>query len=134
MVSKIAFILICLTFLSILSGCKTVEEYYIEDGYRELKGEELRQKVTDTIVSTTSSGWIDSYSSDGKMSGTSSRGLGYAGTWEINKNGKLCISSSNNYINGCASVFLRENDGSIEWLEPDGRSYSVTIKPIQRGR
>jgi hypothetical protein len=114
-----------------LYGCKTMEQMYVEDGYRELKGEELKAKVSGSTVNA--GRWQDTYAADGKMSGTSFGGSGdYSGTWQIDSTGKLCIECANQYVNGCAKVFIKDSSGSIEWIEADGKAYSVKIAPAKK--
>lgn len=119
---KILLVLLC--FSLVLSGCKTLEQNLAEQGYRELRGDELSSQVSGSTVYADR--WQDAYSADGKMSGSASSGS-YTGTWKINKDGKLCISSMNQYIDGCARVFVHKDSGQVKWYEADGRAYPVTI-------
>lgn len=116
-------------FILSLAGCKTMEQMYVEDGYRELRGEELKAKVAGNTVDA--GRWKDTYTADGKMTGSGPSGS-YSGTWQIEATGKLCIKSSNQYINGCTSVFFKDSSGSIEWIEADGKAYSVKIAPVTK--
>ena len=113
----------------LLTGCKTVQEYMIADGYRELRGDELKQLVIGNSVKS-STGWKDTFKADGIFSGNSPRSGSYKGSWSFSKDGQLCIIKNHPYVpNGCTLVFKNDKTGEIKWYEADNNSYSVEIIP-----
>jgi hypothetical protein len=120
------FMLLLLATTVLFGGCVSRVDSLTSQGYRELAGEELRTLVSGKQVDA--GRWKDVYTADGRMSGISPGGS-YTGTWQIRPDGRLCIDSANQYINGCTRVFLQETSGSIVWIEADYSDYSVTITP-----
>ncbi len=124
---KKCFVAVLLLLLAI-SGCKSVTQNLTENGYRELSGGELRSMVSDVVVDSGS--WKDTFRSDGKMAGKNSRGKSYSGKWQINPDGKLCIESANQYINGCTKIFIHDKSDKVVWIEADGTKYNVTLSKV----
>lgn len=115
----------------LLTGCKTIQESMIADGYRELKGDELKKLVIGNSVKS-STGWKDTFKTDGVFSGNSPRSGSYQGSWSFSNDGQLCIIKNHPTVpNGCTMVFINDKTGKIEWFEADSRSYSVEIMPYK---
>lgn len=111
-----------------LFGCKTMEQMYVEDGYRELKGEELKQMlVGNTEVSNGISYYF--HDQDGTFYGTSSRGNRRSGAWNFEKDGRLYRKWNDSLPpgSGISKIFIHDKNNRIEWIDPDGQSYSTTF-------
>jgi len=118
-------LVVLMLVLLALSGCKSVTQNLSDNGYRELRGGELQSMVSDVVVDSGS--WKDTFHADGSMAGTNSHGNSYSGKWRINPDGKLCIKSANQYINGCTKVFIHDKSNKVAWMEADGTKYNVTL-------
>ncbi|MDD2366106.1 MAG: hypothetical protein PHN84_08080 [Desulfuromonadaceae bacterium] len=122
----IAAIIFSLLSGTLLTGCKTVQEYMIADGYRELRGDELKKLVIGNSVES-STGWKDNFKADGIFTGNSPR-YSYKGSWSFSEDGQLCIIKNHPYVpNGCTMVFKNDKTGDIVWYEADNNSYNVKI-------
>ncbi len=118
-------LIILFLLLLALNGCTSVTQNLTEKGYRELRGGELQSMVSDVVVDSGS--WKDTFHADGSMAGTNSHGNSYSGKWQINPDGKLCIKSANQYINGCTKIFIHDKSNKVAWIEADGTKYNVTL-------
>ncbi|MEI6223034.1 MAG: DUF995 domain-containing protein [bacterium] len=113
-----------------LAGCKTFEQTLMEKGYRELKGEELKNMISgNTEESSTGSFYF--HSADGKFSGVSgSNGRQNSGTWKINENGRICRNWNNPYVpSGCSTIYYDDKTKDIQWYDTDGLWYGTKFHP-----
>lgn len=110
-------------------GCKTIEQNLVEQGFRELKADEIRTRYIGNTDST-SAGEFWYYSSDGRVTGRSKSGRSVTGTWRFNEEGKLCISWNDIYLpSGCSKFLLNDKTAEIIWLEPDGQTATSKLLP-----
>lgn len=102
------------------------EQKLIKEGYRELKGEELRNMISgNTEHSGTGSYFY--HSPEGTFKGKSGQsGKFFSGTWMINADGKICRNWNSQYVaTGCSTLYINDNSKDIQWLDTDGRWYDT---------
>jgi hypothetical protein len=118
-------LLVFLVLMLGMAGCGSIEKKMEDKGYRELRGEELKNMVSgNTEQSSTNSYYY--HAPDGTFRGVSGRtGNSNSGTWWMNGEGRLCRDwASNQWVpRGCSKIFIDEKTGDIQWYDTDGKWY-----------